>query len=313
MKKIFATLAIFGAMTFGLASSAMAQDEAIEESTEVMTEEAAPAEEAVAAEEVQAPAAQAAPAPAAPAPADAPAAEEETSMFKSLKIKFIEGGADFMAFVALCLIFGLALCIERIIYLSLSSINSKKLLESVEEKLNMKDVEGAKELCRNTRGPIASIMYQGLSRIDEGSDVVEKTITSYGGVQMGALETNITWISLFIALAPMLGFMGTVIGMIQAFDKIQQVGDISATVVAGGIKVALLTTVFGLIVAMILQIFLNFILTRIEALTTEMEDSSISLLDIVVEYNEKNAIAKSNNSDIVKQNDNCNQDLSTQI
>ncbi len=287
MKKIFATLAILGAMTFGMASSAWAQDEYVgEESTEVLddsaaTEEAAPVEEQ--------PAAQAAPAPAAETAPQAPAAaEEEVSMFKALKIKFIEGGADFMAFVALCLIIGLALCIERIIYLSLASTNSKKLLENVEAKLDSNDVEGAKELCRNTRGPIASIMYQGLSRIEEGSDVVEKTVTSYGGVQMGALEKNITWISLCIALAPMLGFMGTVIGMIQAFDKIQQVGDISATVVAGGIKVALLTTVFGLIVAMILQVFLNFILTRIEALTTEMEDSSISLLDIVVKYNEKN-------------------------
>lgn len=283
MKKIFATLAILGAMTFGMASSAWAQDEYVgEESTEVLddsaaTEEAAPVEEQ--------PAAQAAPAPAAETAPQAPAAaEEEVSMFKALKIKFIEGGADFMSFVALCLIIGLALCIERIIYLSLASTNSKKLLENVEAKLDSNDVEGAKELCRNTRGPIASIMYQGLSRIEEGSDVVEKTVTSYGGVQMGALEKNITWISLCIALAPMLGFMGTVIGMIQAFDKIQQVGDISATVVAGGIKVALLTTVFGLIVGMILQVFLNFILTRIEALTTEMEDSSISLLDLIVKY-----------------------------
>jgi biopolymer transport protein ExbB len=146
------------------------------------------------------------------------------------------------------------------------------------------DVEGAKDIARNTRGPIASFFYQGLSRVEEGADAVEKSVVSYGGVQMGLLEKNVTWISLCIALAPMLGFMGTVIGMIQAFDKIQQVGDISATVVAGGIKVALLTTVLGLIVAMILQVFLNFILTKIEALTTDMEDSSISLLDIVVKY-----------------------------
>lgn len=277
MKKIFATLAIFGAMTFGLASNALAQDEFVsDEATEQVQEEAAPA-----------PAPAVAPAPAAQAaPVAVQVPEEEVSMFKALKIKFIEGGADFMSFVALCLIIGLALCIERIVYLSLASTNSKKLLEGVEEALNDDDVDGALELCRNTRGPIASILYQGLTRIKDGSDVVEKTVVSYGGVQMGALEKNITWISLCIALAPMLGFMGTVIGMIQAFDKIQQVGDISATVVAGGIKVALLTTVFGLIVAIILQVFLNFILTRIEALTTEMEDSSISLLDIVVKYNE---------------------------
>lgn len=278
MKKIFATLAILGAMTIGLTSNVLAQDdEFVQEETEQVVEETA-AEAAPAA-----PAAQAAPAPAAPAQ-EQPAVEEEVSVFKSLKIKFIEGDAFYMSFVALTLIVGLALCIERIIYLSLASTNTKKLLEKVEDALNERDTEKAKEICRDTRGPIASIMYQGLMRIDEGSDVVEKTVVSYGGVQMGALEKNVTWISLMIALAPMLGFMGTVVGMIQAFDKIQQVGDISATVVAGGIKVALLTTVFGLIVAMILQLFLNFILTRIEALTTEMEDSSISLLDMIVKY-----------------------------
>lgn len=285
MKKIFATLAILGAMTFGLTSNVLAQDdEFFQEESEQVVEEAA--EAAPAAEEVApatAPAAAPVAAPAAPAQ-EQPAVEEEVSMFKALKIKFIEGDAFFMSFVALCLIIGLALCIERIIYLSLAATNSKKLLEKVEAALDERDPEKAKEICRNTRGPIASIMYQGLMRIDEGADVVEKTVVSYGGVQMGALEKNVTWISLCIALAPMLGFMGTVIGMIQAFDKIQQVGDISATVVAGGIKVALLTTVFGLIVGMILQVFLNFILTRIEALTTEMEDSSISLLDLIVKY-----------------------------
>lgn len=285
MKKIFATLAILGAMTFGLTSNVLAQDdEFFQEESEQVVEEAA--EAAPAAEEVApaaAPAAAPVVAPAAPAQ-EQPAVEEEVSMFKALKIKFIEGDAFFMSFVALCLIIGLALCIERIIYLSLAATNTKKLLEKVEAALDERDPEKAKEICRNTRGPIASIMYQGLMRIDEGADVVEKTVVSYGGVQMGALEKNVTWISLCIALAPMLGFMGTVIGMIQAFDKIQQVGDISATVVAGGIKVALLTTVFGLIVGMILQVFLNFILTRIEALTTEMEDSSISLLDLIVKY-----------------------------
>jgi biopolymer transport protein ExbB len=189
-----------------------------------------------------------------------------------------------MACVVVCLIIGLALAIERIIYLSLASINTKSLLAKIEDAMENGDVEGAKDIARNTRGPIASIFYQGLSRVEEGADAVEKSVVSYGGVQMGLLEKNVTWISLCIALAPMLGFMGTVIGMIQAFDKIQQVGDISATVVAGGIKVALLTTVTGLIVAMILQVFLNFILTKIEALTTDMEDSSISLLDIVVKY-----------------------------
>ena len=210
-----------------------------------------------------------------------------------------------MGAVFLCLILGLALSIERILYLSLSSVNTKKLLNSIESALAEDDVEKAKDICRNTRGPIASIFYQGLSRMNDGVEMVEKTVTSYGSVQLGQLDKNVTWISLCIALAPMLGFMGTVIGMIQAFDKIQQVGDISATVVAGGIKLALLTTVGGLIVAMILQVFLNFILTRIEATTTEMEDASISLLDIIVKHEEEKnfknstAVAPANENAVV--------------
>ena len=218
------------------------------------------------------------------AQSEAPA---EQSFHQVLKQKVIEGGVGYMGAVLVCLILGLALSIERIIFLSMSSTNTKKLLGSIEDALNNNDVEAAKEAARTTSGPIASIFYQGLTRIDDGVDVVEKNVASYGSVQMGTLDRNVTWISLMIALAPMLGFMGTVVGMIAAFDKIQQVGDISATVVAGGIKVALLTTVGGLIVAMILQLFLNFILTRIEALTNEMEDASISLLDVVVKYEEK--------------------------
>ena len=215
------------------------------------------------------------------------AAEEDgglVALHKALKTKFIEGGAGFMAATLLCLVFGLALCIERIIYLSLAKTNTKKLLEDVEQALNEKGVEAAMEICRNTRGPVASIFYQGLSRYDEGVDVVEKTVASYGGVQLGLLEKNLSWITLFIAIAPSMGFMGTIIGMIAAFDKIQQVGDMSATVVAGGIKVALLTTLLGLIIAIVLQVFYNYILSLVEGLTNEMEDSSISLLDIVVRY-----------------------------
>jgi biopolymer transport protein ExbB len=208
-------------------------------------------------------------------------------MHNALKTKFIEGGAGWMAPIAVCLIVGLALCIERIIYLSLSSTNTKKLLVSIDEAWETGGVEAAKEICRNTRGPVASIFYQGLSRHDEGVEVVEKSVASYGGVQLALLEKNLTWISLFITIAPSLGFLGTVIGMIQAFDKIQQVGDISATVVAGGMKVALLTTVFGLIVAMILQVFFNYILTLIESLTNDMEDSSITLLDIIVRHSKQ--------------------------
>ena len=215
------------------------------------------------------------------------AAEENgglVALHKALKTKFIEGGAGFMAATLLCLVFGLALCIERIIYLSLAKTNTKKLLEDVEAALNSKGIEAALDVCRNTRGPVASIFYQGLSRYDEGVDVVEKTVASYGGVQLGLLEKNLSWITLFIAIAPSMGFMGTIIGMIAAFDKIQQVGDMSATVVAGGIKVALLTTLLGLIIAIVLQVFYNYILSLVEGLTNEMEDSSISLLDIVVRY-----------------------------
>ena len=216
-----------------------------------------------------------------------PAAEEGGGIHKIMKQKFIEGGAGWMAPIALCLIIGLALCIERIIYLSLSTTNTKKLLTSIDEAWDKDGIHSAMDICRDTRGPVASIFYQGLSRHEEGIDVVEKAISAYGGVQLGLMEKNLSWITLFIALAPSLGFLGTVVGMIQAFDKIQQVGDISATVVAGGIKVALLTTVFGLIVAMILQVFFNYILSMVEAMTNDMEDSSITLLDIIVKHSKK--------------------------
>lgn len=211
----------------------------------------------------------------------------EGGMYQALKTKFIEGGADFMSLVAIALIFGLAFCLERIIYLNLAETNSNKLLKGIEDALDKGDVEGAKAIARDTRGPIASIAYQGLMRIDQGIDVVEKSVVSYGGVQAGYLEKGCSWITLFIAMAPSLGFLGTVIGMVQAFDKIQQVGDISPTVVAGGMKVALITTIFGLIVALILQVFYNYVLAKIEALTSEMEDSSISLLDMVIKYDLK--------------------------
>ncbi len=265
MKKLFATLTVFAALSFGSSALVMAQEAAATDSaaTEVVTE--APAvEEAVEAVE----------------------AEEAglVALHKTLKVKFIEGGAGFMAATALCLVFGLALCVERIIYLSLSKTNTKKLIADVDAALNKGGVPAALEVCRNTRGPVASIFYQGLSHYDEGVEVVEKTVASYGGVQLGLLEKNLSWITLFIAIAPSLGFLGTIIGMIAAFDKIQQVGDISATVVAGGIKVALLTTLLGLVIAMVLQVFYNYILSLVEGLVNEMEDASISLLYIVTRY-----------------------------
>ena len=217
--------------------------------------------------------------------AEAAAPAVEGGMYQALKTKFIEGGADFMSLVAIALIFGLAFCLERIIYLNLAETNSSKLLKGIEESLAKGDVEGAKTIARDTRGPIASIAYQGLMRIDQGIDVVEKSIVSYGGVQGGLLEKNLSWITLFIAMAPSLGFLGTVVGMIMAFDKIEQVGDISPTVVAGGMKVALITTVGGLIVALILQVFYNYLLSKLEAILNQMEDASISLLDLVIKYN----------------------------
>ena len=212
---------------------------------------------------------------------------EEVPLHQALKTKFIEGGAGFMSLILICLILGLALAIERILYLSFSKTNTTKLLNDVEAALKNGGVEKAKEVCRNTRGPVASIFYQGLLRMDEGVDVVEKTIVSYGSVQMSLLENGLSWISLFIAIAPSLGFLGTVIGMIQAFDAIQAAGDISPNVVAGGMKVALITTVGGLIVAMILQIFYNYIIAKIDALSIDMEDSSIRFVDIMVKNNKK--------------------------
>lgn len=208
----------------------------------------------------------------------------EKGFVQVLKEKFIEGGAGFMGIVLLCLILGLAVAIERIIYLNLASTNTSKLKQQVEDALASGGVEAAKEVCRNTKGPVASIFYQGLDRAGESVESAEKAVVSYGGVQMGQLEKNVSWLSLFIAIAPMLGFMGTVIGMIQAFEKIAAVGNLSASLIAGDIQVALLTTVFGLIVAIILQIFYNYIIAKIDSIVNDMEDSSISLIDMLVDH-----------------------------
>ena len=214
----------------------------------------------------------------------AAAAEGESKPFHQvLKEKFIQGGAGFMGVVLLCLILGLAVAIERIIYLNMATTNSKKLIANVEDALASGGVEAAKEVCRNTRGPVASIFYQGLDRADEGIDHAEKAVVGYGGVQMGQLEKNVSWLTLFIAIAPMLGFMGTVIGMIQAFEKISAAGGLDASLIAGDIQVALLTTVFGLIVAIILQIFYNYIIAKIDGIVNDMEDASISLIDLLVD------------------------------
>ncbi|MFT6815297.1 MAG: biopolymer transport protein ExbB [Sphingobacteriales bacterium] len=207
---------------------------------------------------------------------------ESRGFHQVVKEKFIEGGWQFMLIVLICLILGLAIAIERIIVLNLATVNTDKLIEQIESALNNGGIDAAKEVCRSTRGPVASIFYQGLERSSEGVDIVEKSIISYGSVQMGLLEKGLVWLSLFISLAPMLGFMGTVIGMIEAFDAIQAAGDIQPSLVAGGIKVALLTTVAGLIVAVILQIFYNYIVSKIDSIVNSMEDASISLVDILV-------------------------------
>ena len=208
--------------------------------------------------------------------------EETLNFHEELKKRFIEGDPKFMVFPLLCLILGLAIAIERIIYLNLSTTDSAKLTRQVEEAMKSGGVEEAKEICRNTPGPVASIFYQGLDRSGEGLESAEKALIAYGGVQMGQLEKNVSWVSLFIALAPMLGFMGTVIGMITAFDKIEAAGDMQPSLVAGGIKVALLTTVFGLIVAIILQVFYNYIIAKIDSIVNDMENASIDLMDILV-------------------------------
>jgi biopolymer transport protein ExbB len=209
---------------------------------------------------------------------------EHPSFYKSLKTKFIEGNAGFMSFVALALVLGLAFCIERIIYLSLSEINAKRFMANLDAKISAGDIEGGKALCRDTRGPVASICYQGLARINESIDNIERSIVSYGSVQSANLEKGCSWITLFIAMAPSLGFLGTVVGMVMAFDQIQTAGDISPTIVAAGMKVALITTIFGIIVALVLQLFYNYILSKIDHLTSQMEESSIALLDTIMKY-----------------------------
>ena len=270
MKKFFALAAILGMFVFGVNQQVYAQNEG--DTTEITTDDATFTDDVVTDEitdEVT------------------EASEDKGQFHRVIKEKFIEGGPFFMSFVLIALILGLALSIERIIYLNLADVNSEKLLVDIEEALETGGVESAKEICRNTRGPVASIFYQGLSRADQGIDVVEKSVISYGSVQMGLLEKGLTWISLFISIAPMLGFMGTVIGMIEAFDNIQAAGDVNAGLVAGGIKVALITTVSGLIVAMILQVFYNYIVSKVDSIVNEMEDTSISLVDILVKYQNK--------------------------
>ena len=265
MKKLFLVLAV-AAMTF---STAIAQETApatpeAPATEQVEATEAAEAVEAVEADEI-----------------------EGETMHHVLMQKFLEGGWGWMLPILIVLVLGLAIAIERILYLGISSINAKKFAASVEAALNEGGIEAAKDVCRNTKGPIASIYYQGLDRYEQGLDAVEKAVVSYGSVQTGKLESGLGWLSLFISLSPSLGFLGTVVGLVQSFDAIQAAGDISPALVAGGMKVALLTTLLGLIAAMVLQVFYNYVIVKIDSMVNEMEDASITLTDILTAYSKK--------------------------
>jgi biopolymer transport protein ExbB len=277
MKKVLSSVALAATMMFGTTAMANQTKELASAQIEIISADELVAKPILLAQNEEAAEDEAAP---------SQAVEGEGFVYV-IKEYFLTGGPLFMGLVLICLILGMALAIERIIYLNISTINTTKFLEQVEDALKSGGVEAAKEICRNTRGPIASIFYQGLDRSNEGIDMVEKSVVAYGGVQMGLLEKGVSWISLFIALAPMLGFMGTVIGMIQAFADIVREGTVAPTVVAGGIQVALLTTVFGLVVAIILQIFYNYIVAKMDGLVNEMEDASISLVDMML----KNKVA----------------------
>ena len=273
MKKIIAILAIVGLLTCVQTVSAQEQTK---DTTEIVENDTITADSAMAVID-----------------ADLQGMEAELEgegggLHKQLKRKFIEGSAGFMSLVALALVLGLAFCIERIIYLTLSEVKTKKLMYDIDERLEKDDVDGAKDLCRNTRGPVASICFQGLLHIKEPLDQIDRQLTNYGAVQINKMEKGCTWIRLFIAVAPSLGFLGTVIGMVMAFDRIQTAGDISPTIVAAGMKVALITTIFGIIVAVILQFFYNYILSKIEHLTAQMEEGAIVFMDSVTTYKRRN-------------------------
>lgn len=265
MKKLIALMTIAGMLTFGFTNIVVAQEGNDAAADSTVTEAAVAAIPTLEAD-----------------------VAESQGFQQVLKEQFIAGDWRFMGLVLITLVLGLAMSIERIIYLNLATTNNQKLLNQVESALETGGVDAAIDICKNTKGPVASIFYQGLDRYSEGIEIVEKSIVSYGSVLMGRLEKGLSWISLFISIAPMLGFMGTVIGMIVAFEAIEAAGDISANIVAGGMKVALLTTVFGLIVAVILQIFYNYLLSKVDGLVNDMEDSTITFIDILTKFKSKN-------------------------
>jgi len=265
MKKLIVFFTVVGFFTFGIHNVTLAQDAGSSATeTEQVSDSDASSSSAVLTEDTN--------------------ESSSEGLHYVLKDKYIQGGAIWMTPILICLVMGLALAIERIFYLNLASVNSGKLLSKLEEALKNGGIEKAKQLCTDTKGPLASIFYQGLERYDEGLDSVEKSVEAYGGVQMGRLETNLSWIALFLALSPMIGFLGTVVGMVLAFDDIERAGDISPTIVAGGMKVALITTIFGLITAITIQTFYNYILSKIDAIVNDMEDATISFMDILIRY-----------------------------
>lgn len=210
--------------------------------------------------------------------------EEPLSFHQVLKTKFIEGSAGFMSLVALALVLGLAFCVERIIFLTLSEIDAKRMMADIDGALSNGDLLAAQKMCEQERGPVASICRKALARIAEPIDNIERGISSYGSVEAANMEKGCSWIKLFIAIAPSLGFLGTVIGMVMAFEQIQDAGDISPTIVASGMKVALITTIFGIIAALVLQVFYNYIVSKIDHITADMEESAIKLLDSIGKY-----------------------------
>ena len=276
MKKYFAIVAMVAAFTFGMTPAVMAQDEVADEAATEQIDSAEAVVDSTAVDSVEAPVVEEAAAP----------VEEEEGLHKTLKTKFIEGDAGFMSLVAIALVLGLAFCIERVIYLTLAQVNTRKFMATIAEKVKADKIEEAIEYCAGTRGPVAQISKKALQNLasTDQNDIatIERSINIEAEVQGAYLEENCSWITLFIAMAPSLGFLGTVIGMVQAFDDIERAGDISPTVVAGGMKVALITTIFGIIVALVLQVFYNYILSRVEALNSNMEEAAMSLLDMCV-------------------------------
>ena len=202
-------------------------------------------------------------------------------------VQYFHDGGNFMWPILLALVFGLGFTLERIYSLMMSRIDSKTFFDDITKIIDNDGAEAALELCEQTQGPVSAIFHAGLSRLHRGLAEVEKAIQNAGALEMAFLEKNMIWLNAVITIAPMLGFTGTVIGMIKAFDAIKAANDISPAVVAGGISQALLTTAFGLVVAMIIQTFQNLFVSRIDKLVLEMEEQSVKIMDHLYEAETK--------------------------